>query len=97
MSTWGKHSKPITERYTNIYLYYRLVGEDKYKSVQSKIVDLTANYKVGLSDIAQYEKYEFTITPYPKNITGKIEYYIDITFDGHPNHLKGIKKIQLIN
>ncbi len=97
LNTWGKHTKSISERYTNISLYYKLAGENSYKSVQPTLVDLPANYKAAISDMAQYEKYEFTIPAYSKGTMGEIEYYIDLTFDGYPSHTEGIKKIQLIN
>lgn len=97
LNTWGKHTKPISERYTNISLYYRLAGKSDYKSLQSKLVDLPANYKIAISDTAQYEKFEFTIPSYPKGTTGEIEYYVDMTFDGYLNHTEGIKKIKLVD
>jgi hypothetical protein len=97
LSTWGKHTKPIVERYTRISLSYRLVGESSYKTLLPKLVELPSNYQVALSDTAQYEKYEFIIPAYPKNTTGEIEYYVDMTFDGYPNQTVGIKKIKLVN
>ena len=95
LNTWGKHTKLISERYTNISLNYRLVGESSYKTLQPKLVDLPANYKAAISDIVQYEKYEFTIPAYPIGTKGEIEYYVDMTFDGYASHTEGIKKIKV--
>jgi len=96
LNTWGKHSKPISKRYTDISLYYRLVGENEYKLLQSTLVDLPDNLKGFESVTSQYAKYEFTIPAYPKGTIGEIEYYVNLVFDGHSNHAEGIKKIKLI-
>lgn len=97
LSTWGKHNKPISERYANISLHYRLVGESNFKTVQPHIVGLPDNYKSAISDNAQYEKLEFTIPSYNKGVVGQIEYYTDMTFDGYPSRVEGVKKINLVD
>jgi len=94
--TWGAGG-PINGRFTNISLHYRLISENTYNAVQPKLIALPDNYQKVVSETNQWEAYEFTVPPYPEGATGEIEYYIDMTFDGYPSHLDGIKKMKLLD
>src|SRR3989344_1177115 len=94
--TWGAGG-PINGRFTNISLHYRLISENTYNAVQPKLIALPDNYQKVVSETNQWEAYEFTVPPNPEGATGEIEYYIDMTFDGYPSHLDGIKKMKLLD
>ena len=95
VSVWGGGG-PIKDRYTDISLHYKLIGENVYKAVRSQAAVLPDNYRKVASKTNQWEAYEFSIPPYPNDVTGEIEYYIDLTFDGYSSRHNGIKKIKLI-
>lgn len=97
VNTWGGGGS-IEGRFTNLSLSYKLTSESSYKIVQPKQGILPANYtNKDLPKTLQYEAYEFTIPPYPKETTGEIEYYIEMTFDGYPSRQEGLGKIKLID
>jgi len=85
----------IQGRFTDLTLHYRLVGENVYKSIQSQSIALPDNFKTVQSKTFQSEAYKFTIPAYSKGTTGEIEYYVEMTFDGYPSKIDGIKKIKL--
>ena len=95
LNTWGANAK-IEGRFTDISLGYRLDGESEYKIIKPKTGILPTSYtNPDLPKTLKYQAYEFVIPPYPKEVIGEIEYYIDTTFDGYPNHAEGIKKIKI--
>ncbi len=87
----------IQGRFTNLSLSYRLVGENVYKSIQPQSIALPDNFKTVQSKTFQSEAYKFTIPAYPKDTTGEIEYYTEMTFDGYPSKTDGVKKIKIVN
>lgn len=96
VSTWGSGGT-IQNRYSDLALHYRLVGENDYKMVSSQPDTLPDNYVKAMTAEKQWAAYKFIIPAYPQNSTGQIEYYIDFKFDKQLNHVNGIKKIQIIS
>jgi hypothetical protein len=84
LSVWGSGGS-IKGRYTDIVASYRRLGESDYKTVAPKLV----------SEAEKTVVYQFVIPTLPTEAGGEIEYYIDTKFDGHLNHIPGIKKIRV--
>src|SRR3989344_4789941 len=75
----------IKDRYTDIFLYYQITGQDFLGQIQPKL----------LSKDNVHEVYEFTIPPYPNQKPGEITYSIELKLDGHANRIEGYKKIKI--
>ena len=76
----------INGRYKNIFLHYRLLGENNYKKIQPVMTDLPDNYKeweAKTKNKGIREAYEFTIPPYPVGTAGEIEYWVEAHLDGY--------------
>jgi len=85
LTVWGSGG-PIKSRYTDVLGYYRLAGEQNYKSTVPKLESQTEDREV----------YNFTIPAYAKGTTGEIEYYFEFKFDSQPRRINGTKKIKLL-
>ena len=85
----------IKGRFNNISLHYKLANETEYGVIQPKSIALPDNFKTVQSKTFQSEAYAFTIPSYPIGITGEIEYYIELTFDGNQSRQDGVKKIKI--
>lgn len=94
-SVWGSGG-PIKGRYTEVILYYRLVGEATYKALRSDPVPVIFTGDQQKFD-GKYESYIFTIPPYPKGTNGEIEFYYEMKLDGYFNHVDGLKKIKIVS
>ena len=86
---------PIKGRFTGISFSYRLMGENSYKTLQPRPIVLSDNFKAVQAKSFQSEAYKFTIPPYPIGTAGEIEYYTEMTFDGHHSKTDGDKKIKV--
>jgi hypothetical protein len=84
LSVWGSGGD-IKGRYRDIAVSYRLVGERGYKMLSPRLV----------SQDKKHEVYQFTIPAYPEGTKGEIEYFFDVTLDGHHSRIEGIKKIKV--
>ncbi len=91
LSVWGGGG-PVAGRYTDVRLYYRLVGQPDYGVLQSSPVPKDYGGKFT----GKYEVYTFTIPPYPTGTTGEIEYYYEAKLDGEQNHGTGAKKTKIV-
>lgn len=85
----------IKGRFKDINFHYRLVGENAYGVIQPQAIALPNNFQLVQSGSFQSEAYTFTIPPYPDNVTGEIEYYIELAFDGNKSRQEGVKRIRL--
>lgn len=85
LNVWGSGGS-IKGRYTNIFLYYQITGQDFVKQIEPKLI----------SQNNSHESYEFSIPTYPQYKNGEIIYSIELKLDGQPSRIEGIKKIQII-
>lgn len=87
---WGTRGS-VTKRFTDISLYYRLVGESQFK--QGPLSSVSEPKPLANLTNGQLVACEFRIPPYPAGTKGQLEYYVDLKLDGHLNHQNGIKTI----
>lgn len=85
LTVWGSGG-PIKGRYTDMLGYYRLSGEQRYKSIAPNLESQSVDREV----------YNLAIPAYAKGTIGEIEYYFELKFDSQPQRISGKKKIKLL-
>jgi hypothetical protein len=85
LTVWGSGG-PIKGRYTDMLGYYRLAGEQRYKSIAPNLESQSEDREV----------YNFAIPAYAKGTIGEIEYHFELKFDSQPQRISGKKKIKLL-
>jgi len=81
---WGAGG-PVKGRYTELVLFYRLVGDEAFAAVMPQ----------KISEDATREVFDFTIPSIPasKAGAGEIEYYIELKLDGQKSRIAGVHRI----
>lgn len=84
LTVWGGGGS-IHGRYTDVVMFYKSTGSNQIHTVSGRII----------SSNESMQWYEFRISRTLHDVVGPIEYYFEVTLDGHRTRVPGKQAVSL--